>query len=67
CYSKVVNVGNTSISVEVEVTAQRVDSQGCTSCINVTSALVTYVSVTRDGKKNPISEELKRIHGFLNA
>ncbi|NHH15767.1 acyl-CoA thioesterase, partial [Campylobacter jejuni] len=22
---------------------------------------------TRDGKKKPISEELKRIHGFLNA
>lgn len=66
CYSKVVNVGNTSISVEVEVTAQSGFS-GYTSCINVTSALVTYVSVTRDGKKKPISEELKRIYGFLNA
>ncbi len=59
-------MGNTSISVEVEVTAQRVDSQGCTSCINVTSALVTYVSVTRDGKKSLLVKNLK-IHGFLNA
>ncbi len=67
CYSKIVSVGKTSIGVEVEVSAQRVDSQGCTSCINVTSALVTYVSVTREGKKKPISEELKKIHGFTNT
>ncbi len=30
-------------------------------------ALVTYVSVTREGKKKPISEELKKIHGFTNT
>ncbi|RQD92892.1 acyl-CoA thioesterase [Campylobacter hepaticus] len=66
CYSKITSVGHTSINVAVEVIAQRVDSQGCTCCINVTSALVTYVSVTREGKKKAINEELKRIHGFLN-
>lgn len=64
CYAKIVKVGNTSINVEVEVVVERVDEQGCAYCINVTSALVTYVSVTKDGKKKAISEELKRIHGF---
>ncbi|MCX2682825.1 acyl-CoA thioesterase [Campylobacter sp. MIT 21-1685] len=66
CYAKILKVGNTSISVEVEVNAQRVDGFGCTSCINVTSALVTYVSVDKHGKKKTISDELKKIHGFLN-
>ncbi|MGH2305514.1 acyl-CoA thioesterase [Campylobacter taeniopygiae] len=67
CYAKVVKVGTTSIRVEVEVIAQRVDEFGSTICVNVTSATVTYVSVDRRGNKKPISEELKRIHGFLNA
>lgn len=64
CYAKILSVGNTSINVRVEVVVQRVDELGCTSCIRVTSALVTYVSVDKYGKKKPISDELKRIHGF---
>ncbi len=65
CYAKIIRVGNTSIAVEVEVSAERVDERGCTSCINVTSAVVTYVSVDKRGKKKRISDELKRAHGFL--
>jgi len=64
CYAKIIQAGNTSIKVQVEVTSQRVDQQGCTSCLNVTSATVTYVSVDKSGKKKPISDELKKIHGF---
>ena len=67
CYAKIIKAGNTSIVVEVEVNAQRVDELGCTSCINVTSAVVTYVSVDKKGMKKPISDELKRIHGFLES
>lgn len=65
CYAKIIKAGNTSIAVEVEVSAQRVDELGCTCCINVTSAVVTYVSVDKKGRKKPISSELKKIHGFL--
>ena len=65
CYAKIEKVGNTSIGVKVEVVVQRVDDLGCTSCINVTSAFVTYVSVDKRSKKKPISDELKKIHGFL--
>ncbi|KAA6228448.1 MULTISPECIES: acyl-CoA thioesterase [unclassified Campylobacter] len=65
CYAKIIKAGNTSITVQVEVTAQRVDNMGCTSCLAVTSANVIYVSVDRHGNKKAISEDLKRIHGFL--
>ena len=65
CYAKIETVGNTSIGVKVEVVVQRVDDLGCTSCINVTSAFVTYVSVDKRSKKKPISDELKKINGFL--
>ncbi|MDL0108087.1 acyl-CoA thioesterase [Campylobacter felis] len=65
CYAKILNVGNTSINVRVEVVVQRIDELGCASCIRVTSALVSYVSVDKGGKKKPISSELKKIHGFL--
>ena len=64
CYAKVVKVGNTSITVDVEVIADRVNQEGFTMCVPVTSATLTIVSVTRDGKKKPIDEELKRLHGF---
>lgn len=67
CYARIIQAGNTSITVEVEVSAQRVNELGCTSCINVTSAVVTYVSVNKKGEKKPISSELKRIHGFLES
>lgn len=64
CYAKVVKVGNTSITVDVEVIADRVNQEGFTMCVPVTSATLTFVSVTKDGKKKPIDEELKRLHGF---
>ncbi|EGK8033218.1 acyl-CoA thioesterase [Campylobacter upsaliensis] len=65
CYAKIEKVGNTSIGVKIEVVVQRVDDLGCTSCINVTSAFATYISVDKRGRKKLISKELKKIHGFL--
>jgi len=37
---------------------------GFRECIHVTSAIATYVSVTKDGTKKPIDPELKKAHGF---
>lgn len=64
CYAKISKVGNTSIKVDIEVTAQRTNENGNPYCIHVTSASATYVSVDKNGNKLPISQELKKIHGF---
>ena len=64
CYAKVLGVGNTSIRVQIEVAALRLSENGFRECLQVTSAVATYVSVTKDGHKKPISAEIKRLHGF---
>jgi acyl-CoA thioesterase YciA len=51
-YAKVVRVGNTSITVDVEVYAQRRYSRE-EECVKVTEAVLTYVAV--DDKRNPRS------------
>lgn len=65
CYAKIIAVGNTSMTIRVEVIADRVNKEGFTLCVPVTSATVTFVSVTKDGKKKAIDPELKKIHGFI--
>ncbi|EAI3905216.1 MULTISPECIES: acyl-CoA thioesterase [Campylobacter] len=64
CYAKIIKAGNTSITVEVEVVTQRANDYGRVYCMHVTSAVVTYVSVDKDGNKLPIDADLKRLHGF---
>jgi acyl-coA thioester hydrolase yciA len=64
CYAKIIEVGNTSIKVQIEVTALRLNDSGFRECIHVTSAVGTFVSVTKNGAKKPIDPELKRLHGF---
>ena len=64
CYAKIIGVGNTSMVIQVEVIAERVNDEGLTICVPVTSAILTFVSVTKDGRKKPIDDELKRLHGF---
>ena len=51
-FSKVVRVGRTSITVKVEVFAERFRNQG--SYIKVTEALVTYVAIDDAGKPREI-------------
>ena len=51
-YAKVVRVGRTSITVEVEVFAQRGIPQEVT--VKVTEATLTYVAVDNTGKPRPI-------------
>ena len=54
-YAKVVRVGNTSITVDVEVFAERRRLQE--ECVKVTEAVLTYVAV--DDKRNPRSVPLE--------
>ena len=52
-YAKVVKIGKTSIKTVVEVTAERI-FEGTKRCIHVTSAIITYVAVNTEGKKEKI-------------
>ncbi len=51
-YAEVVRVGNTSITVEVEVWAQRMRNQE--EVVKVTEATLTYVAVDAAGKPRPV-------------
>ena len=64
CYAKIINVGNTSITVKVQVVGQRLNAANALECVPVTEATVVYVSVDKEGNKRPIDETLKRLHGF---
>lgn len=50
CYGKIIKIGKTSLTVQVEVNAER-SSEGARRCLHVTSAVITYVHVTADGQK----------------
>lgn len=51
-YTKIVKVGTTSITVEVEVYAQRDPAKPV--CVKVTEATLTYVAVGEDRKPRPV-------------
>jgi len=51
-YSEVTHIGRTSITVQVEVYAERVRSQG--QYIKVTEATVTYVAIDDNGRPRPL-------------
>ncbi|MBN9340707.1 MAG: acyl-CoA thioesterase, partial [Comamonadaceae bacterium] len=50
-YSSVVRLGRTSVTVDVEVYAERFATQG--SYVKVTEALLTYVAIDASGKPRP--------------
>lgn len=52
-YAKVVRVGRTSISVHVEVFAER--NPAHPELVKVTEASITYVAIDKDGKPRPVS------------
>ncbi len=54
-FSRVVRVGNTSISVKVEVFAERFSRQG--QYIKVTEATLTYVAIDDQGCPRPIPKD----------
>lgn len=51
-YTRIVKVGTTSITVEVEVYAQRDPAKPV--CVKVTEATLTYVAVGEDRKPRPV-------------
>ena len=58
CYAKIIKVGTSSIQTCVEVVAERMAENGW-SCIHVTSAVITYVSVDEKGNKKPLQKVAK--------
>ncbi len=54
-YTRIVKVGTTSITVEVEVYAQRDPAKPV--CVKVTEATLTYVAVGDDRKPRPVPAE----------
>ncbi len=68
CYAKIIHVGETSLKVAVEVTAER--THNCSRrCLHVTSATITYVHVNEAGRKQKIecSENQKIVLGIKSA
>jgi acyl-CoA thioesterase YciA len=51
-YADVVRIGNTSITVNVEVFAERRPSDP--TIVKVTEATLTYVAIDRDGRPRPV-------------
>lgn len=54
-YSKLVKIGRTSITVTVEVFAERFRAQG--EYLKVTQATFTYVAIDENGRPRPIEHE----------
>ena len=50
CYGKILKVGKTSLTVQVEVNSER-SQDGNRRCLHVTSAIITYVHVDEHGHK----------------
>ena len=55
-FSSITRIGNTSITVKVEVFAERFSMQGV--YLKVTEANVTYVAIDAHGKPRPIERKL---------
>ncbi|RRQ20575.1 acyl-CoA thioesterase [Thiohalobacter thiocyanaticus] len=53
CYAEVVKVGNTSITVHVEVFVER-DSRAGITRLKVTEANLVYVALDENGKPRPV-------------
>jgi acyl-CoA thioesterase YciA len=49
CFAKIEKIGNTSLTVRVEVFAQRARDEEV-KCIKVTEAVIVYVAVSTEGK-----------------
>lgn len=63
-FSHVTRVGNTSITVQVEVFAERFSAQG--QYVKVTEASLTYVAIDMEGKPRAIPKEGLNIPGLAD-
>jgi len=53
-FTRVVRVGNTSVTVDVNVEAERLGSEGNRQTVQVTQAEVIYVAVDTNGRPTPV-------------
>jgi acyl-CoA thioesterase YciA len=54
-YTRTLRIGRTSITVDVEVEAERLGPGGMKEIVRVTEAEVVYVAVGTDGRPTPIN------------
>ena len=54
-YSSLVRIGRTSVTVKVEVFAERFQAQG--EYVKVTAATLTYVAIDENGRPRPIEKD----------
>jgi acyl-CoA thioesterase YciA len=54
-YARVERIGNTSVTVHVEVLAER--NPADPQVVKVTEANLTYVAIDRDGKPRPVPRD----------
>jgi acyl-CoA thioesterase YciA len=55
-YTRTARVGTSSVTVEIEVDAQRTGPTGNRDTVHVTSATVVYVAVDKNGKPCPLDQ-----------
>ena len=55
-YTKTVRIGRTSVTVDVEVQAERFGPSGNREVVNVTEAVVVYVALDDEGRPSPVLE-----------
>ena len=55
-YTQTVKVGTTSVTIEVDVEAERSGPGGHRETVKVTSARVVYVAVDETGRPTPIKD-----------
>ncbi len=56
-FTRTVKVGSTSITIEVDVEADRMGLDGQRETVKVTSARVVYVAVDENGRPTPIKDD----------
>ena len=56
-YTSTVKIGTTSITIDVDVEAERFGSEGNRETVKVTSARVVYVAVDENGRSVPIKDD----------
>lgn len=54
CYTRVARVGNTSVTIEIEVYAERLRTGGDSLIIKVTEATLTYVAMDAQRRTRPV-------------
>lgn len=56
-YTRTLKLGTTSVTVEIEVEAERLGPHGNRKAVRVTSAEVVYVAIDENGKPTPVNED----------